>query len=108
MSAIQRAIVRTAGAPAAPTDTAESQTLPSLSRGAGPYRGRPRASASTRPPQIARAQGIVMSMTVDPASAPTPTSRFSCASGPKPLKSTSAPSGTAPSTGRMQDPTSLL
>ena len=29
--------MRTAGAPAAPTDTAEFQTLPSVSRGAGPY-----------------------------------------------------------------------
>ena len=49
---------------------------------------------------------MVRSMTVLPASAPTPTLSCSCASGPMPLNSTMAPSGTAPSTGRTTLPTS--
>ena len=44
-------------------------------------------------------------MMVEPASAPTPTSSWFCASGPMPEKSTIMPSGTAPSTGRTQEPT---
>lgn len=50
-------------------------------------------------------QGMVSSMMVDPARAPTPTDSSSCASSPIPEKRTIAPSGTAPKTGRTTDPT---
>lgn len=49
--------------------------------------------------------GMVNSMMVDPARAPTPTDSCCCASSPIPEKRTIAPSGTAPKTGRTTDPT---
>lgn len=50
-------------------------------------------------------QGMVNSMMVDPARAPTPTDSSSWASSPIPEKRTIAPSGTAPSTGSTTEPT---
>ena len=52
-------------------------------------------SMSTRPAYTLRSHGTVMSMTVEPARAPTPTLSCSCALGPMPEKSTIIPSGTA-------------
>mmetsp|Transcript_59924 Transcript_59924/g.141783 ORF Transcript_59924/g.141783 Transcript_59924/m.141783 type:complete len:201 (+) Transcript_59924:1081-1683(+) len=65
----------------------------------------PSSLRSTRPAMIARPQGMVRSMMVDPARAPTPTSSWFWASGPSPEKSTIAPSGTAPRIGRTTLPT---
>ena len=59
----------------------------------------------TDPNRIERLHGMVSSMIVEPARAPTPTLRFSCASGPSPEKSMIAPSGTAPRTGSTTEPT---
>lgn len=50
-------------------------------------------------------QGMVNSIIVEPARAPTPTDSCVCASSPIPEKSTIAPSGTAPKTGSTTDPT---
>lgn len=55
---------------------------------------------------IAPHHGMVKSMIVDPARAPTPTDNCSCASSPIPENKTIAPSGIAPKTGRTTDPTS--
>lgn len=50
-------------------------------------------------------QGMVKSIMVDPARAPTPTDSCCCALSPMPEKRTIAPSGTAPNTGSTTEPT---
>lgn len=59
----------------------------------------------TRPKTTARLHGIVKSMIVLPANAPTPTEIWFCASSPSPEKSTITPSGTAPKIGSTTLPT---
>ena len=60
----------------------------------------------TRPAYTAMNHGSVISIIVEPASAPTPTWMLFAAFAPMPEKSTMAPSGTAPKIGRTTEPTS--
>ena len=69
------------------------------------YWAKPSAPMATRPARIEKLHGTVSSMMVEPARAPTPTCICCCASGPRPLKSIMAPSGTAPRMGNTTEPT---
>lgn len=82
-----------------PTPVLNRSMLPGgLSLGFPVYFGSPFAFKETRPPSKPQNHAIVSSIIVDPASAPTPTDTWSCAStrDPSPEHRIIIPSGTAP------------